>query len=172
MENRLASLADLGPIMEIVADAQRFLKESGVDQWQDGYPTPEVFIKDIEKGVCRVFTVEGRVAGFISVFFEPEPNYGEVEDGNWLTSDAPYAAFHRAAVDENYRGMGIASAMLSYAENLSLERGLKSMRGDTHRDNKAMRGLLEKRGFVHCGTIYIDGVKSERTKRVCYEKLL
>ena len=158
--------------MEIVADAQRFLKESGVDQWQDGYPTPEVFIEDIERGACHVFLIEGRAAGVISVFFEPEPNYNEVEDGNWVTGNAPYAVFHRAAVDGDYRGMGIASEMLSYAENMAAERGFKSMRGDTHRDNKAMRRTLEKRGFVHCGTIYIDGIKSERTKRVCYEKLL
>ena len=172
MEHRPATVSDIGRIMEIIGDAQRFLKFNGVNQWQDGYPTPEIFAKDIEKGVCRVFTIEGRIAGVISVFFEPEPNYIEVDDGSWLTGDAPYAMFHRAAVDGDYRGVGIASEMLSYAENSALERGYKSMRGDTHRDNKAMRGLLEKRGFVHCGTIYIDGVKSEQAKRVCYEKLL
>ena len=172
MENRLANISDLDRIMEIVADAQRFLKESGVDQWQNGYPTREIYIGDTKNEACHVFTIEGRLAGVISVFFETEPSYNVVEDGKWLTGDAPYASFHRAAVDGNYRGMGIASEMLSLAENMAKECGFKSIRGDTHRDNKAMRGLLEKRGFVPCGTIYIDGIKSERTKRVCYEKLL
>lgn len=172
MEHRLAAISDLDRIMEIIADAQRFLKESAVDQWQDGYPTPEVFLNDIENGVCHVFTVEGKIAGVISIFFETEPNYNEVDDGNWITGDAPYAVFHRAAVGGEYRGMGIAGEMLSYAENMAIDRGFKSMRGDTHRNNKAMRSLLEKRGFVHCGTIYIGEVKSEQSKRVCYEKLL
>ena len=172
MEHRLASSSDLDRIMEIIADAQRFLKDSGVDQWQNGYPTREIYEADIEKGCCHVFTVEGTVAGVISVFFESEESYELVYDGKWLTGAAPYAVFHRAAVGNDYRGMGIAGLMLSYAENLALEKGFNSLRGDTHRDNKAMRGLLEKRGFVHCGTIYINGGTDAQNERVCYEKLL
>jgi GNAT superfamily N-acetyltransferase len=172
MEHRLATLSDLDRVMEIIADAQRFLKENGVDQWQNGYPTREIFEADIKKGCCHAFTLEGKLAGVISVFFENEASYKRVYDGSWLTGDAPYTVFHRAAVSGDYRGMGTASEMLSYAENLALERGFKSMRGDTHRDNKAMRALLEKRGFVHCGTILIDSGEEATSERVCYEKLL
>jgi len=172
LEHRLAELPDVDRIMAIIGDAQRFLNEQGVDQWQNGYPTREIYEADIEKGACHVVTVDGKVAGVISVFFAPEESYGIVYDGNWLTSDTPYAVFHRAAVGNNYRGMGIASQMLSCAENIALERGLKSMRGDTHRDNKAMRALLEKSGFAHCGTIYINGEINAQNERVCYEKLL
>lgn len=172
MEIRLASLSDLDRIMEIVADAQRFMKQSGVDQWQNGYPTREAFADDIAKGACHVFTVEGKVAGVISVFFEQEESYNTVEDGAWLAGDAPYAVFHRAAVGADYRGMGIAGQMLSYLENLAIERGFKSIRGDTHQDNKAMRGLLEKCGFIHCGTIYLSSERNAQNKRVCYEKIL
>lgn len=172
MEHRLATLSDLDRIMEIIADAQRFLKESSVDQWQNGYPTREIFEADIKKSACHAFTLEGKLAGVISVFFENEPSYERVYDGRWLTGDAPYAMFHRAAVGKDYRGMGIASEMLSYAENMAIEHGYKSMRGDTHRDNKAMRGLLKKRGFVHCGTIFIDSGGEALSERVCYEKLL
>ncbi len=172
MEHRLASLSDIDRIMEIIADAQRFLKSSGVDQWQDGYPTRKVCEADINNGACQVFSVDGKVAGVISVYFEREDSYGVVYDGKWITGDAPYALFHRAAVGSDYRDMGIAGQMLSCAENMAIERGFTSMRGDTHHDNKAMRGLLEKRGFTHCGTIYINGGKDAQNGRVCYEKLL
>ena len=172
MEHRLAAVSDIDRIMEIIGDAQRFLKFNGVDQWQNGYPTREIFEKDIEQGACHVFLADGAVAGVISVFFGEEESYNEVTDGKWLTDDAPYTVFHRAAVGDEYRGMGIASRMLSYAETLALEHGCISMRGDTHRENKAMRGLLRKRGFTHCGTIYINGEKSAQNERVCYEKLL
>ena len=172
MEHRLATFSDIDRIMEIIGDAQRFLKFSGVDQWQNGYPTREVFAQDIEKDACHVFLTDGAVAGVISVFFGTEESYNVVTNGRWLTGDALYAVFHRAAVGDDYRGMGIASQMLSYAEKLALERGYKSMRGDTHRENKAMRGLLGKRGFVHCGTIYLNGENRAENERVCYEKLL
>lgn len=158
--------------MEIIGDAQRFLKEHGVDQWQNGYPTREIYEADIEKGCCHVFTVDGKVAGVISVFFENEESYDIVYDGKWITVELPYAVFHRAAVGKDYRGMGIASRMLSYSEKMAIDRGLKSMRGDTHRDNKVMRTLLEKNGFALCGTIYINGEINAQNERVCYEKLL
>ena len=172
MEHRLAEVPDLDRIMEIVGDAQRFLKESGVDQWQNGYPTKEVFETDIMKGSCHVFTLDEKVAGVISVYFEEEESYKRVYDGKWLTGEVPYAVFHRAAVGKEYRGKGIAREMLSYVDNAARRRGLNSIRGDTHRDNKAMRALLEKSGFVHCGTIYIDSGKEASSQRVCFEKLL
>ena len=120
MEHRPASVSDIDRIMEIIADAQRFLKSNGVDQWQNGYPTREIFAKDIEQGACHVFLADGAVAGVISVFFGTEESYNEVESGKWLTADATYAMFHRAAVGDEYRGMGIASRMLSFAENMAL----------------------------------------------------
>lgn len=172
MEHRLAEFSDIDRIMEIIADAQSFMKMSGVNQWQNGYPTRDAFESDIQKGSCHVFLVDGKVAGVISVFYEKEESYAYIEDGAWLTKNSPYSVFHRAAVGKDYRGMGIASQMLSYSENITIENHLNSIRGDTHRDNKAMRGLLEKRGFVHCGTIYLDSVHSPENERVCYEKLL
>lgn len=172
MEHKLASHEDLDRIMEIVGDAQRFLKESGVDQWQNGYPTREAFEADIEKGSCHVFMLEGKIAGVISVFFENEESYKRVFDGSWRTGEVPYTVFHRAAVGNEYRGKGIAREMLSYVDIMARERGFSSVRGDTHRDNKAMRALLERSGFVHCGTIYLDSGKEAQSERVCYEKLL
>lgn len=172
MEDRPAVLSDLERIMEIVGDAQSFLKARGVDQWQNGYPTPEVYASDIQKGSCHVFLIDGKIAGVISILFEPEECYGYVEDGAWLTGECPYAVFHRAAVGGEYRGTGIATQMISFAENVAKEQGFKSIKGDTHRDNKAMRGLLEKRGFVHCGTVFLNGGKTSSEERVCYEKLL
>jgi GNAT superfamily N-acetyltransferase len=169
---RLAQPADLDRIMQIVADAQRFMAESGLDQWQDGYPQRELFVQDIEQDACRVCEADGRIAGMISLFFAAEADYAVVEGGNWLLGDIPYAAFHRVAVGADCRGGGIASRLISYCESLAREKGVKSLRGDTHRDNKAMRAMLEKNGFVHCGTIYLNGVRSETTARVCYEKAL
>lgn len=172
MEHRLAEISDLDRIMEIVGDAQRFLRESGVDQWQDGYPTREVFETDIMRGCCHVFIFEGKIAGVISVFFENDESYERVYDGSWLTGDIPYSVFHRAAVGNEYRGKGIAREMLSYVDSATREHGFSSIRGDTHRDNKAMRALLEKSGFVHCGTVYLSSGKEASRGRICYEKLL
>lgn len=172
MEYRPAVLSDLNRIMEIAADAQSFMRSCGVDQWQDGYPTREIFEEDIQKGRCHVISLSGAVAGVMTLQCAPEECYGHLKDGKWLTEGENYAVIHRMAVGGAFHGMGLANAMFSFAEELGTERACKSVRADTHRDNKAMRSLLEKRGFIYCGTVFLDRRYGERNERVCYEKLL
>ena len=43
---RRATIEDIPQIMGIVADAQLSLRELGIDQWQDGYPTVDVIEGD------------------------------------------------------------------------------------------------------------------------------
>lgn len=170
MEHRPARISDLDRIMEIIADAQDFLRDNGVDQWQNGYPSREVFTEDIKNGECLVFLDEGRIVGVISLLLGHEPSYDTVYDGDWLTKDEPYAVFHRSAVDREYRGKRVAGRMLSCLENIARENGCMSMRGDTHRDNNAMRRMLERSGYTLCGTVRIDAPPERDAERLCYEK--
>ena len=41
------------------------------------------------------------------------------------------------------------------------------LRVDTHGDNRVMRNLLRKLGFVHCGTIYVE---EDDFPRLAFEK--
>ncbi|MBR2716785.1 MAG: GNAT family N-acetyltransferase, partial [Oscillospiraceae bacterium] len=70
------------------------------------------------------------------------------------------------------RGRGLAREMMQLAEDLTLGRGLTSVRVDTHADNAAMRGLLEKRGYTPCGTVWYRGGTGADQERVAYEKIL
>lgn len=172
MESRKATLQDVPRIMEIISDAQKFLSKSGVNQWQDGYPTSAVFETDIKNGECYVFSVDGQIGGVITVKAEPDENYYDIEDGEWLTGNKPYVVFHRSAVHSNFRGKGIANAMLQFAEKFAIDNGYESVRADTHEINKPMRGLLHKRGYQHCGTIWLHRTKAPINHRVAYEKIL
>ena len=49
--------------------------------------------------------------------------------------------------------MGIAREILHFTEELCAERGVKDIRIDTHKDNRAMRSLLKSMGYTHCGRI-------------------
>ena len=157
--------------MALITDARQFLNFSGVDQWQDDYPARQDFEEDIRQGACEVFFLDGALVGLISVLPGPEPDYAEIFDGAWL-SELPYCSLHRSAVSHDYRGKGIAMQMFSFAENYVRKQGYRSIRVDTHRDNRAMRGLLDKRGFTYCGTVYLDRLPRVGYERVAYEKLL
>lgn len=152
---RKGSAEDLLRIMELVADAQNWFAKQEIDQWQDGYPTPEIISSDI---LCRnnyIIEYNGVVVATFVLSFDGESTYREVKGKGWLNAN-PYAVIHRIAVADECRRKGIAREILHYAEEVCAERDIENIRIDTHRDNAAMRSLLKKMGYTHCGRITLE----------------
>ena len=149
---RKGSLSDLDRIMELVVDAQDWFRRQGIDQWQDGYPTREIISSDLQSEVNYLVEYKGVVVSTAVISFEGEPTYAEINGRGWL-NDNKYAVVHRIAVADECRRMGVAMEILHFAEELCAERGVADIRIDTHRDNLAMRSLLKKMGYSHCGRI-------------------
>lgn len=169
---RRATMEDMDVLMDLASQGSAYLRECGVDQWQDGFPNPTVFERDISKGNCWLFTHEGEPAGVISIYLEPDPDYPAI-DGKWLTEGDRYGVMHRGTVGEKFRGHGLAHEMMQFAEDIILGSGYGSVRGDTHPDNKAMRHLLESRGYTCCGTVVLSshGTTEHDKHRLGYEKV-
>ena len=143
---------DLERVMEIVADAQNWFREQNIDQWQDGYPTQDIILSDILGGYNYIVEYNGVVVATFVISFAGEPTYNEIKGKGWLNGNR-YAVVHRIAVSDEFRRKGIAKEILHYAEELSVEQGVADIRIDTHRDNVAMRSLLKKMDYTHCGRI-------------------
>lgn len=166
MDFRKAAAADINQIMEIIRQAQEYLRMKGIDQWQNNYPDTCVIRNDIEGGNGYVLDDGRIITGTVSVFFGGEETYNYIE-GKWL-SDNDYAAVHRIAVRKEYKGKGLASVMLENIEHMCLDKGIHSIKIDTHEKNIPMRKLLQKNGFTYCGVIYLkDG-----SRRMAFEKLI
>ena len=158
---------DLKRIMELVADAQNWFRGQGIDQWQDGYPTRELILSDILCGENYVVELNGVVTATCVISFAGEPTYNEIKGKGWL-NDKPYAVVHRIAVSAECRRKGIANEIFHFTEEQCAERGVGDVRIDTHCDNKAMRALLKKMGYTHCGRITLTSGAS----REAYQKEL
>lgn len=143
---------DLDGVMALVADAQKWFAGQGIDQWQDGYPTQDIILSDISCNNNYIIEYNGIVAATFVVSFDGEPTYSEIKGKGWLNGNS-YAVVHRIAVADECRRKGTAKEILHYTEELCAERGVKDIRIDTHRDNQAMRSLLKKMGYTHCGRI-------------------
>ena len=165
---RFAEQKDFEAIMAIVHSAQQRIAQLGIDQWQDGYPEPELIESDIENKIGCVFEDEGKIAAYLVLLDTPEPVYDEL-DGQWLVSNAPYATIHRMAIGDDWCGKGLSTQIIAHAENFAREKGCASLRADTHRGNVRMRRLLEKCGFAYCGECKYD-VTAGDPVRVAYEK--
>ena len=167
---RKATLEDMDDLMAIAGEASAYLRSCGVDQWQDNFPNPEVFARDISKGNCWLFTHEGKAAGVIVIYLEPEEDYRGIE-GRWLTEGEHYGVIHRVAVRDAYRGRGLSGEMMQLAEDIILGRGYPSVRIDTHEDNLTMQNMLKKRGYTNCGVVWLKNGPELCKKRIGLEKI-
>ena len=164
MRIRKSTEQDLNRMMEIYAFARQFMAAHGnPDQWGPTNWPPEALIrKDIAEGNSYVcVNDEGKVIGtFYFVQGEDiEPTYREITDGAWL-DPGPYGVVHRIAADGSEKGIG--AFCIDWAFELT-----GHLRIDTHGDNKVMQNLVQKLGFVHCGTIYVE---EDDYPRLAYEK--
>jgi len=167
MEFRKADFSELDSIMKIVHQAQDFLKKLNINQWQNGYPTREIVSQDIENGNAYLLTDDKKVMAVVTVLFSKEPTYDVIYEGKWLT-EGEYSVVHRLAVDSQFKKKGIATSVLEEIDTMTLQKGIHSIKVDTHEDNIPMQKLLQKNGFVYCGVIYLlDG-----NKRIAFEKIL
>ena len=155
---RTAQPSDWQDIMDIYANARRFMREAGnPTQWGDTFPPEELVRGDIRLGRNYVCETDGRVQGVFAMLPGEDPTYRFIL-GSWL-NDKPYCAVHRVASRGEVKG--IASQVLAWAMEQC-----GNIRIDTHDDNLPMQRVLEKNGFVKCGRIWIE----DGTPRIAYQK--
>ena len=168
---RRAEEADLPAILAIADEAKAFLAAQGLDQWQHGYPAEEDFRRDIERGDGWLFTADGNPAGYLCISRRSEAAYTAIE-GEWLSCAGPYLTIHRIMVSDAYRGKGIASEMISLADDFARAYCCAGVRIDTAPGNEPMRAMLRKNGFETCGTIRLVGGVDDGALRIALEKLV
>ena len=178
LQFRKATREDLPALEELYAQGRAAIARFGIDQWQNGYPARADIEKDLDEDILWVSEdtdKPGRIASVFALLLDGEPTYdhivadAEIPEGRWLTGDTHnYAAIHRITVSPDFRGQGIAGQTMAFGKAKGKEAGKASLRIDTHVGNLAMRGMLSKNGFTHCGTIFLRN----GDKRVAYEALL
>ena len=164
MKIRLSTEADLPRMREIYAYARAFMAAHGNPrQWgATGWPPEALLVQDIRAGKSYVCLSEaGRVIGtfFFTQGKDIEPTYRKIVHGAWIGS-GPYGVVHRLAGDGSQKGIG------SFCLNWAFTQ-CKDLRIDTHGDNLVMQQLLQKLGFVRCGTIFVE---EDNDPRLAYEK--
>lgn len=152
---RKAAMTDIPPIWDIIQQAILRRKLDGSDQWQNGYPNPDVIRKDIEAGTGYVLTRDGDVIGYSAVIFNDEPAYNDIR-GKWLTL-GDFVVVHRVAIADGYTGQGLGRRIFEFVEKIALANDIFSIKVDTNFDNAAMLRNLEKLGYSYCGEVTLAG---------------
>lgn len=163
---RLATREDISALMALVRKVVPLMRASGNLQWDDSYPDKDVFNQDIEKDYLWLAEIGGSIAGVAAITTDQEPEYAEV---GWDIREQAIVV-HRLAVDPDFRGAGVASALMKKAEGIAAERGIKVLRVDTNTNNQATQKLFPKLGYVLAGEVGLSFRPGLRF--LCYEKRL
>lgn len=164
-----ATKKDLTSIMAIIGDAQEYLKDQNIDQWQNDYPNNDIIINDIlNKESYLIKSNSDNVIATAMFSTRLEPTY-KVIDGKWMSSNSDrYGVIHRMAIAKKNRRSGVSKFIFKTFETFLKKNNIKSMRIDTHVDNTGMQNLLLKLNYNYCGIIYLEN----GDLRLAYEKLI
>lgn len=149
---RPATPADMPALLYLLRRVVPLMREAGNFQWDNQYPNEMVFSEDIAKQQLWVAEIDGQLAGLAALTEDQEPEYAQV--GFDLTQRA--VVTHRLAVDPNFRGRGVAYALLAQAEQLAHDRDIHFLRIDTNSENRATQQLFPKLGYRYAGEITLS----------------
>lgn len=150
--------ADIDAVMAMYDHSRTLMRAEGNNTQWVGYPTRRQLQADIDGG-CSFLVVDGSCpVGTFALVAGVEPTYLHIDHGRWIDPHTPYATLHRIAKADGAHG--VAATLFDYAMQRHAH-----LRIDTHHSNHTMRRLIDRHGFVHCGTVYMgDG-----TERLAYE---
>ena len=154
-ELSLARWEEVDAVMEMIRSGRAFQRQQGFVQWDDAHPSREAVEDDVRSGNGYAVRVDGELAGYLCLSFDGDPAYPEIV-GAWRW-DGAYAVIHRMVMGEHHRGRGLTGEVFRLAQEIAMVRGVEILRIDTHEDNLRMRHVLQKHGFVCCGTVVQNG---------------
>lgn len=167
MEFRLAREIDRIEIEKIYEDGSLKLKSLGINQWQgQDKPNLDNFKNLIANKNIFVLEDNKRVVSTV-IIYDYDLDYEKNLNGKWNSPKA-YLALHRIGTLESERNKGYGRKIIEFAESYARENNFKSVRIDTHRENKSMQNLLKSMNYIYVGLVYLDG----KNERLAFEKVL
>ena len=167
MSIRQAIITDLDIVKKIAEACAIDMANYSIFQWNEKYPSRDVFKNDIETGALYVLEINKKIVGCIMLTDVKDDSYKDVK---WLTKDFKNLYVHRLAVNPDYQKKGHGRRLMDFAESFAVENNFTSIRLDTfslnHRNNK----FYKSRGYTQLGDVFFP-IQSDLPFH-CYEKVL
>jgi GNAT superfamily N-acetyltransferase len=153
--------------MQLVRRVVPLMRAVGNLQWDDAYPNEDIFSRDIDHNELWIAEITpGTLAGVAAITTDQSPEYADV---GWNIHELAIV-IHRLAVDPQFRGTGVAGALMQHAEEVARERGITRLLIDTSPQNESMQRLILRCGYKFAGAIALHFRPGLRV--LCYEKRL
>ena len=163
----LATQNELDRVKEIAEACAKNMIENNIFQWNDKYPSREIFKEDIKNKSLYVSKINQEVVGCIMFSSRKDDVYKTV---NWITKDEYNLYIHRLAVHPIFQKRGIARKMMDFAEDFAKSNNYISIRLDTFSQNPRNNKFYKSRGYKKLDDVYFP--KQSEFPFHCYEKLV
>ena len=163
----LAEINDLNDIMKMIHDCANDLIGKNIFQWNEKYPSRDIFLSDIEKKNLFILKNNSGIIGCIALSHEKDIEYNNVK---WLTKDDKNLYVHRLAVDPKFQKKGIGKLLMDFAEDYARNNKFISVRLDTFSKNERNNRFYKSRKYTKLDDVYFPN-QSEFPFH-CYEKIL
>ena len=163
----LAEINDINDIMKMIHDCANDLIGKNIFQWNEKYPSRDIFLSDIEKKNLFILKNNSGIIGCIALSHEKDIEYTDVK---WLTKDYKNLYLHRLAVDPKFQKKGIGKLLMDFAEDYARNNKFISVRLDTFSKNERNNRFYKSRKYTRLDDVYFPN-QSEFPFH-CYEKIL
>ena len=146
---------DIDLILQIYDEAKTWMRDRGIQQWDQDYPGIANIRNDMKNDEIFVFETNENLYGVASLSSEIEEPYENPVNGRWKGT-GPYGTIHRIAVLGEFRGTGISYEMMKEIKEYFEKKEIYRILVDTHVDNHSMKKFLENNGFEYCTEILTE----------------
>ena len=151
MSIRKALFSDLDKMYELTCSCANDLKDQGIFQWSEDYPSKAILERDIELGQIWVLEDEQTIKGIVVLTAIVDAAYTEVE---WLSPNENNLYVHRLAVHPEFQGKGLARELMDFSEQYAIDNQYISIRLDTFSQNLRNQKFYENRKYTKLGNVY------------------
>jgi GNAT superfamily N-acetyltransferase len=153
---------DVPRLVDLLGACIASMREQGIDQWDEAYPTEATLRRDVDAGTLYVAAAPGMpLAGAFVVDQREEPEYANVA---WRVG-APATFVHRLMIHPACQRRGLARHLMGFAEIVARRAGCTAVRLDALIANAPSLRLYETLGYEPVGE-----VRLRKGPARCFEK--
>lgn len=162
-----AKISEIPEILSLTKACAQFMIAKGIYQWNEHYPSPQAFERDIDRSELYLLKKEDRIIGTVVISTYMDEEYIPVD---WLSPNNNNLYIHRLAVHPDFQKQGYAIQLMEFAEAFAKAKKATSIRLDTFSQNPRNQKFYTTRGYQKVGDISYP--KQSEFPFYCYELLL
>ena len=162
---RAATPHDIDVLCALLSACIADMSASGIDQWDDVYPTRATLLADVVAETMSVAALTSHeVVASVVLNEYQNPEYDDIP---WTIAGGPVAVVHRLMVHPAQQRRGLAMFLMRFVEERARALGYAAIRLDAFLKNPRALRLYEGLGYRRAGT-----VKFRKGPFACFEKAL